>query len=450
VRTPTPPTSIEIGEYDRRRLLVEAPTDADLRLAERLLTDEIEGRLGVRWLATREVELTTSSWVGVVRFSNLEVKIVPKIVGGALQVLRMLEYGAGVKMLRYLPVDRPLPGKGTNLFDLICLLLSKEAEGLIRDGLLRLYRETDETLRVLRGRLRFRDQYMRRFGRLDELECRFDEYDSDNPENQLVAAALVRARPRVEDGEIQSSISRLANVFEEACTAHTFDADWYETRIGYNRQNGRYRPAHELAKLVLQGHALNDMYDTSGATVSAFLIDMNRVFERFVSRLVKEALATTSLHVLEQRRIQATIRNDRTGRSYSTIVPDLVIHDTALDGRSVPIDVKYKTYDLRKLSTSDIYQSFLYAYALAEESADRRAGILYAASSTADGPRLSIRPPKGAVGARIAAAPIDVPRALEAVIGLGSRAAFLGEIRSLVTDLTGLEAIQLTRVGRVA
>ena len=43
---------------------------------------------------------------------------------------------------------------------------------------------------MLRGRLMMREQYLRRFGRIDVLECRFDDYDADIPENQLLAAAL--------------------------------------------------------------------------------------------------------------------------------------------------------------------------------------------------------------------------------------------------------------------
>ena len=61
---------------------------------------------------------------------------------------------------------------------------------------------------------------------------------------------------------------------------------------------------------------------------------------------------------------------------YSTITPDLVIEEAAT-GRSVPVDIKYKAYDVKKISTGDIYQTFLYAYALGDDPTERRAGILY-------------------------------------------------------------------------
>src|SRR4051812_47861438 len=112
-------TTIELSEYQRRRVAADAPTEADQSLADRLMSDETDARLAVRWLANGDVDITASSWVGVVRFSKLDVLVVPKLVGGALRVLRMLDYAAGVNMLRRLPSDRPLPADGTDLFDLI-------------------------------------------------------------------------------------------------------------------------------------------------------------------------------------------------------------------------------------------------------------------------------------------------------------------------------------------
>jgi 5-methylcytosine-specific restriction enzyme subunit McrC len=153
---------IELGEYQHRWFSVHEPTEADLRLAKRLMGVEGNARLVVRWLVNGEVDITASSWVGVVRFTRLDVHVVPKLVGGALRVLRMLDYSAGVSMLCRLPLDRPLSADGRDLFELICLLLARETEVLIRDGLLRDYRLAEDTIQVLRGRLRYRDQYLRR------------------------------------------------------------------------------------------------------------------------------------------------------------------------------------------------------------------------------------------------------------------------------------------------
>ena len=38
----------------------------------------------------------------------------------------------------------------------------------------------------------------------------------------------------------------------------------------------------------------------------------------------------------------------------------------------MPIDIKYKLYDIKKVSTADVYQTFLYAYALSRPAASLR------------------------------------------------------------------------------
>lgn len=181
---------VELVEYESRQFRTPAPTSADLKLAERLsFGGDLEPRIEVKWLATGKVDLRASSWVGVVRFSALEVRVVPKLVGGTLRVLQMLEYAAGVRLLGRIPLDQLTAG-GVDLFELIVMLLVEEAKALIRDGLIRDYRAVDDTLPVMRGRLRMREQFLHRYGSFHRLECRFEEYDGDVPENQLLSAAL--------------------------------------------------------------------------------------------------------------------------------------------------------------------------------------------------------------------------------------------------------------------
>lgn len=428
---------IVLGEYESRRVRVPAPSSADLDLTERLSGRRGSPRLDVRWLASGEVELAASSWVGVIRFSRVDVHVVPKLVGGPLRVLRMMEFAAGVGLIRRLPSDRPLPADGTDLFDLICMLLVEESKVLLRDGLLRDYRPVDDSLDVLRGRLRYRDQMLRRYGQLQPLECQFDEYDSDIPENQLLALALDAARRRAQDPEIRSSALRLSGLMADVCQPITRDVAWYEQAIQYGRRNGRYRPVHELSKLVLRGLAFEDMYDTSSGKVGAFMLDMNIVFERFVSQLVEEALDSSDLRCRKQGQLQAVIRDDVSGRSYSTIKPDLVI-EHRVTGRSVPIDVKYKLYGDKKVTTGDIYQLFLYAYALAADESSRRAGILYPTTVPMEGPALTIRPLEGPAAARISGAGLDVATMLELVNGTG-RPQLYETVRNLIRRITGFE-----------
>lgn len=428
---------VELHEYRSATVpVVEPPTAADQHLAARLRGGDADlARLDVRWLANDIVDIRATSWVGVVRFSGLEIRVVPKLAGGELRVIRMLEYALGVRMLRRLPDDPALQATGRDLLELVCLLLTEESQSLLRDGLLRDYRSVEDTLPMLRGRLRPRDQYLRRFGQLDQLACSFDEYDSNTPDNQLLAAALAAARRHAQDRDIRFSAGRLSALLQEACEPPTTDADWYERTIAYNRRNARYRPAHELAKLLLRQLAFDDLFNSGEVGVTAFMINMNTVFERFVLRLVTEAFADSDhIRVTPHQRLKAVIRYESTGGTYTTIDPDLVVEHTG-SGARVPIDVKYKLYDTKKLAVSDIYQTFLYAFAIGKGEV-HRCGIVFPATSTVRGPALTIRQLDGPVSAKIAAMGLDLPKALDRLNGLEHQG-LLAEIRTEVQALCG-------------
>ena len=432
---------VELGEYKSIRVPAPAPTSADLRLSEQLEGRDLAPRISVKWLANSEVEITTYSWVGVVRFSQLDIHVVPKLVGGAVGVLKMLEYAAGISLLKRINSDRPLPANGKDLFDLICMLLAEETKALVRDGVLRDYRPVDEAIEVVRGRIRYRDQYLRRYGQLQPLECHYDEYDSDTPDNQLIMAALSAARKGVQDLDVRASLMRLESLMVEVCEPPTVEPAWYEQVIQYGRRNTRYRPAHQLSLLVLRATALDNIYDTSAGSVSSFMLNMNTIFERFVSRLAEESLQGSDLSVERQASLRAVIQDDVTGRSYGTLRPDLVVRHGP-SGRCVPIDIKYKLYDRKKVSTGDIYQLFLYAYALGADNAHRQAGLIYPAAKAESGPVLSIKPFAAPTAARILGEGLDVTAALKA-IGSNDTAQLYRDVRLIIERVTGLDAAKV-------
>ncbi len=80
---------------------------------------------------------------------------------------------------------------------------------ITRAGLRNAYVEHEEALRVLRGRLLRDRQLRRRFGRLDRLECRFDERTADIFDNQLLLAATERCANRADDTNVRRRATRL-------------------------------------------------------------------------------------------------------------------------------------------------------------------------------------------------------------------------------------------------
>ena len=102
-------TVVQLGEWQTDyRVYGVTLTDADRTLAKAL--GDGAGRLRVTELSDC-LRLDAVEWVGVVRFSGLEVRVVPKLVGENLGVLAMLEYASGLGALSRLgmPRGRSLP-----------------------------------------------------------------------------------------------------------------------------------------------------------------------------------------------------------------------------------------------------------------------------------------------------------------------------------------------------
>jgi 5-methylcytosine-specific restriction enzyme subunit McrC len=409
----------KIAEWETLRIKGETLTPSDQRLKEELQLGE-EGRLLIDELRTG-VRITARSWVGVVRFERFEVRVVPKLAGDNIGLVEMIEFATGLDALRRSSSARSLHAEGAGLFDLIALLLAESAELILRSGLLADYVEREDELPVLRGRLLGDRQVLRRFGQVDRLVCRFDEHDRDISENQLLAAALSRCSTRVTHESVRRRVRRLLAIFQEACRPDALVLEEIRDRMIYHRLNAHYRDPHALAWLILDGLGTRDVLITGETNCFAFLIDMNRLFEMFVFRLVDTLLAGSAMRVHYQRADRSIILNASTGQPYARVVPDILVERRdAVTATRLAIDAKYKLYDERKLSNADVYQTFLYAYAYGEAGgrAIPAALLVYPSSSLSSrAVRLRVRSAQSLAAAEILALGLSIPGALAEVAG---------------------------------
>jgi 5-methylcytosine-specific restriction enzyme subunit McrC len=373
------------------------------------------------------VRVRAFSWVGVVRFEHFEVRVVPKLVGGNLGILAMLDYASGLDALARLPSVRELAvERDGRLVDLLGLLLAMASERLIRDGLLQDYVTHEDTLTTVRGRLLPVEQLERHYGRIDRLECRYDELETDILENRIVAVALGLARRICHDDEAHRRLARVHAVFSDACETRDFEPEVATRELFYHRRNEHYRTAHTLAWYFIHRLAVTDVFAPGGGRSFAFLLDMNLLFEQFVTRILDDTFRGTAVSVHAQRRDRSLIFNEATGRPYAAVIPDVLLERRDENGRRrVPIDAKYKLYDERKIDPGDVYQTFFYAYAYSREpdraAARSEAFVIYPESAASGGVRLRIQAQDGVGTARIRALPLNVEAALASIVAGQSR-----------------------------
>ena len=295
-------------------------------------------------------ELRPGSKIGVINIEGLSVEIRPKLPID--RVLFLISYALDPDAWKKTDFGF---GHEASLFEAMIPGFVLHMRRAIRRGLLQGYRTVEEALPSVRGRLRFDDQIRYRFGIALPAEVRFDEFTEDIEINRLLKAAMHRlGRMRIRSSRAQRSLRALAGFFGSVTATSYSAGDLPE--IHFTRLNEHYRPAVELAKLILRSSSIELRW---GETISSrFLVDMNVVFENFVVVALREALGTS----------ESAFPQNAAGRSLCLddarrvrLKPDLSWwqgNDCCFVG-----DVKYKQTSVEGVTHPDLYQLLAYAIA---------------------------------------------------------------------------------------
>jgi len=243
-----------------------------------------------------------------------------------------------------------------DLFAFVVDYFVEMVQAHIDQGLYRSYIEFEDNLPSVRGRIIFAVDMQCNAILRQNTYCRFGELTWDIPENQIIRQVIHALSGWDFDRSLHSRLHAADISLAEISDTH-FSADVID-RFQYHRQNEVYIPTHHFCRLFLDGFSLSER--SGEAQFRTFLIDMNELFERFVSQILLRFLAK-SLQVKMQKRDSLDIAG------IIGIRPDIII--TTQDRRAVIADCKYKRDPVP--SESDCYQMLAYCTALSA-----RQGIL--------------------------------------------------------------------------
>lgn len=342
-----------------------------------------------------DYRLRPGSTIGAVEVGHLSVLIKPKIA--VAQVLSLACYAFG--KVKFSEEDFDFPEEYA-LPDVLAMALTSHARRSFARGLLHGYRTEEETLYTVRGRIRFDDQLRRRFSVPLPVEVRYDEFTADVLANRLVKAAAYRlGRMRLRTVEARSNLGWLASLLEDVSLVE-FPARAVPA-VTYDRLNQHYQGVVELARLVLRHKAFESRRDEVRA--SGFLMNMNEVFQEFVTVALREELKTSNL-LFREKSIGSLDYENRT-----PLRPDL----TWWEGSSCVFvgDVKYKNLtrdsDKNDVPEGDLYQMLAYVTA-----SNLTGGLLIYAKGEAEQARYTIRN-SGEPRKRLEVASLDLSGTLE-------------------------------------
>lgn len=263
-------------------------------------------------------------------------------------LFRMLQYAYGLDSFRFFSGSFEC----ASLEDFYAFLSGELASRVLRRvrlGLHRTYAELEERRKFLRGR--FDAAHHMRHPWIPEFRCRFDDHSIDNEDNRLLAWALyLAARTVTGPEETRALVMRAHRALQGSIPIVEAPSSACVDRT-YSRLNADYAPMHALAAFVID-HA-GPQHARGERNMLPFVVDMNRLFERFVSAVVLQR-AGSERSVLVQERLQLS-------GDAITFVLDILVRDRS--GRPLRVvDTKYK--HATAPSFDDVAQVVAYATAV--------------------------------------------------------------------------------------
>ena len=293
-----------------------------------------------------EWEVGPSTKVGVVSVGGVTVWIRPKV--HISRVLFLLGYAKNLGWR----ADQVALAEVNDLVPVLARAFADQAERAIETGLLQGYAEVDDSLTVLRGRLREQDQVRQRFGIAVPLLVRYDDHTVDIAENQLLRGAIeTLLRVPGVPAPIRSRLRRLRGALSDVSSPvrGRLLPQWRPSRL-----NERYHVTLWLAEVLLRRNAVDQAPGT--VRVGGFLVDMAKVYEDFLTAALTESFKLHGGWTRPQDRHHLDVDEAIAMR------PDLVWYR---DGApAAVIDAKYKAEKPAGFPDADLYQMLAYCTAL--------------------------------------------------------------------------------------
>ena len=230
--------------------------------------------------------LTPGSTVGAVESGNLSLLITPKIgIGQLLSLAHYVNERGIVEFSQQFKFE-----ENEALPDVLARDFVIAARRAFARGLLHGYLRKEEALHTVRGRIRFDAQLRRRFSIPLPVEVRYNEFTEDILANRLVKAAAYRlGGMRLRSTQARSGLAWVAGMLD--------NVSWKEfpanavPEVPFDRLNEHYRGVVALSRLILRHSAFEAQRGEVRA--SGFLMDMNQVFQEFVTVALREELGAS-------------------------------------------------------------------------------------------------------------------------------------------------------------
>lgn len=191
----------------------------------------------------------------------------------------------------------------TSFFDLFAFLLGKNLLPELERGVAHTYLTREDDLRTVRGRIGIVEQVTQNWNRFDRVHCAWDEFTASIAINRLLKCACRFLSERVNYLEAARLLLDCQVLLSEVEDVSAVTALRDVANLRFDRSMERFRTAFGLARRLLAG--IGHDLGTGRARTFVFLLDMNRVFERYVHAVLESHFRVA---VEEQKPIGSLLR----------------------------------------------------------------------------------------------------------------------------------------------
>ncbi len=308
----------------------------------------------LRWTQRRGRRvIQVTSFVGVIRSPDgYQIEVLPKvgkaIGGGAIKARQLL-----IEMLcclhgfqHVLTDSAKLSATRMPLLEIFISEFLRTVEHIVKRGLRSDYRQRQDNLFALRGKLLMSPHLRQNLFRADRFFTEHDEFSTNRPENRLLHAALRRVLLLTGTQANQQLARELNFVFADIPPSTQTRIDFQQVRL--DRGMGHYADALAWARLILDKES--PLTASGRHSAPSLLFPMEAVFEAYVAKHLPRQL-TPPLILKTQARSHHLVRHRE--QNWFRLKPDLLVRNSDRD--LLVLDTKWKLLDGLKANGTDKY-----------------------------------------------------------------------------------------------
>ena len=289
--------------------------------SEKKLVERLEQKVGIRiQVQSDSIRISTAGYVGVQQFENFILNVKPKFDTFERSFGKLMDFTNDVKHKEF-EESIEFQEQHNHPIEPVILTFASSVEKLIKNGIYKSYVQNQDDLSFLRGKLVMKQQILNDVRFNMKFNCEFDEFTSNNLENQIIRFTLERCKFMTKFPHrkklIQKLISRLDSQIE---LKRRIVVDDFR-KIAYTRLNSQYEDPHKLAKLILQNIGLQSFNYQRTKFIVPFFVRMWDLWEQFLGNLF-ENYYDDSVRVGQQEHHSAWLIQSES----HPIKPDMVLY----------------------------------------------------------------------------------------------------------------------------